>query len=465
MAQESNGKTNPVLARDQVKYLALEGGGGKGFAFIGALQALEALQLLQYADTGQLQGESPVKWMREMPKRISRTQVLSSTGPIKGISGASAGAITALLLSCGYSPADILAIMASFKFDKFFEKPNPRVVPRIQTDRKSADYSGVMAVPNEPGKQTSSNLLLLNFLLASLTGRPITAVKSLGTEVRRRAWDNFLKAAHSTLELADAVGAEVPTAVRVLLADFDYFIEYLDHDLGFFPGYEARKFFAEIIAHKMPNGHNATFAEHRAFFGVDLAVTGTNLETGKSGVFSPKTSPNFPVADAVRISMSLPLVYKPVRILHDHYQWHRFGERWVEGLWIDGGYLNNLPLQVFDLETGDNPKTLGLRLDLDPPQRHIDSLGKFLSVWPLQIGFGGPGEAYIAEALRNKGQTIELSTEGLSLLNFAPDTKVVTGVLERGFEKVLRYFGVDLVSFEPYEAELNELLRGLEAVP
>jgi len=357
--------------------------------------------------------------------------------------------------------------MRAFDFDKLFEKANPRVVPRIQTDRGSVDYSGTEPVPNQPGNRTSNNPLLVDFLLAFATGHRLAVVKSLGADIKRLVWTSFLETARSALELYDALaksagGQKVPTAVRVLLAEFNDFVEYLDTDLGFFPGYEARKFFAEIIAHKMPNGYNATFAEHREFFGVDLAVTGTNLETGKSGVFSAETSPNFPVADAVRISMSLPLAYKPVRILPQHYQ---RGELpgWVDGLWIDGGYLNNLPLHAFDLEAGPNPKTLGLRLDLDPPPTTIDSLSKLLSVWPLKFGLGGPGEAYIAEALRNKGQTIELSTEGLSLLDFAPDPKVVAPILKQGFEKVLQYFGTELVSFESYEAMINDLLGGLES--
>jgi hypothetical protein len=42
--------TNSRLQKDQVRYLSLEGGGGKGFAFVGALAALEnPLGILSYA--------------------------------------------------------------------------------------------------------------------------------------------------------------------------------------------------------------------------------------------------------------------------------------------------------------------------------------------------------------------------------------------------------------------------------
>src|SRR5438552_361185 len=65
-----------------------------------------------------------------------------------------------------------------------------------------------------------------------------------------------------------------------------------------------------------------------------LAVTRTNLETSKSGIFSSDTSGNFPVADAVRISMSLPLAYKPVAVRPEDDRGRAFRD-WHHGLWVD----------------------------------------------------------------------------------------------------------------------------------
>jgi len=63
-----------LTARD-VRYLCFQGGGGKGAVYLGALDALEYKKLLPIVPAGQ----------------------------IKGICGASAGAITALLVACGFT--------------------------------------------------------------------------------------------------------------------------------------------------------------------------------------------------------------------------------------------------------------------------------------------------------------------------------------------------------------------------
>jgi predicted acylesterase/phospholipase RssA len=63
-----------------ITYLALEGGGGKGVTYLGAMKALRELKVL------------PIRHGCE--------------NQLKGISGASAGAITALMLTLGFSDDD-----------------------------------------------------------------------------------------------------------------------------------------------------------------------------------------------------------------------------------------------------------------------------------------------------------------------------------------------------------------------
>ncbi|MBD3270852.1 alpha/beta hydrolase, partial [Candidatus Peregrinibacteria bacterium] len=86
------------LKPEDVKYISLEGGGGKGNAFIGALEALmdNRINILQY-------------------NNYKQSNVL-------GFSGASAGAITALFLSCGYTPEEIKIITEIENFDNFFDR-------------------------------------------------------------------------------------------------------------------------------------------------------------------------------------------------------------------------------------------------------------------------------------------------------------------------------------------------------
>ncbi len=130
------------LSRSDIRYLAFEGGGGKGFAYIGAIHALEALDLLRTAsDRGQ-----PHLWTPGYLRDIDPTRRLTPDS-IRGIAGSSAGAITALLLSCGYNAGDIQQIMTRFDFSGLFEPPVPRYVPKIQLNPSSDDPRGLVEKP------------------------------------------------------------------------------------------------------------------------------------------------------------------------------------------------------------------------------------------------------------------------------------------------------------------------------
>ncbi len=79
--------------------------------------------------------------------------------------------------------------------------------------------------------------------------------------------------------------------VRILGEHLHKYLAFLPEDMGLFSGIEARKLFAEILAFKMPLNKqgkpqfNATFKDHFDHFGIKLVITGTNLETGQSGLF------------------------------------------------------------------------------------------------------------------------------------------------------------------------------------
>lgn len=111
----------------------------------------------------------------------------------------------------------------------------------------------------------------------------------------------------------------------------------------------------------------------------DLYTTGTNLTLQRVQVFSYETNPNMRVADAVRISMSIPLYFRAVLL---DAQGNVVQGKPAKGqpvqVLVDGGVLANYPVDMFDkpryLPAGTtatpdargnvfNPQTLGLRLD------------------------------------------------------------------------------------------------------
>lgn len=74
---------------------------------------------------------------------------------------------------------------------------------------------------------------------------------------------------------------------------------------------------------------NKTFKDMK----IPLRVAATNLNTGSLALFSPHTTPDVKVKDAVRASCAIPLVYTPYKI---------DGVRYV-----DGGLVNNIPVNTF----------------------------------------------------------------------------------------------------------------------
>jgi NTE family protein len=80
---------------------------------------------------------------------------------------------------------------------------------------------------------------------------------------------------------------------------------------------------------------NATFKHLQAAKKPDLYVYGTNLSTCFGEVFSIEHTPNVRIADAVRISMSIPLFFAAVRNPRDD-------------VYVDGGVLDNFPVKLFD---------------------------------------------------------------------------------------------------------------------
>ncbi|MFW6236192.1 MAG: patatin-like phospholipase family protein [Desulfovibrionales bacterium] len=134
------------------------------------------------------------------------------------------------------------------------------------------------------------------------------------------------------------------------ILDHTNFKEFMDDSFGVIRdirrlakhfGWHQGDFFSswvgKIIQKKL--GHaEATFSELKNAGRPDLYVTGTNLCTGYSEVFSVERHPTMPLARAVRISMSIPLFFAAVR----------HGDR--NDVFVDGGVMVNYPVKLFDRE-------------------------------------------------------------------------------------------------------------------
>ena len=108
-------------------------------------------------------------------------------------------------------------------------------------------------------------------------------------------------------------------------------------DYGWYKGDYFRNLMADYIKQKTGNGE-ATFKDlQNAKKYKDINLIGADLSTGCSKVFNVKNTPDVKVADAARISMSIPLFFAAVK-----------GANGDNHVYVDGGLLDNYAIKVFD---------------------------------------------------------------------------------------------------------------------
>ena len=113
--------------------------------------------------------------------------------------------------------------------------------------------------------------------------------------------------------------------------------ERLISEYGWYKGDFFRNKMADFIKDKTGDGE-ATFrelAESKKYR--DIYLVGTDLSTSYTKVFCNEYTPDVKVADAARISMSIPLFFRAIQNINDDHH-----------VYVDGGLLDNYPIKVFD---------------------------------------------------------------------------------------------------------------------
>lgn len=409
-----------IRSPKDVMYLSFEGGGGMGVAYVGALKAMEELGILPI-----------VRGKREKNQ-------------IKGISGASAGAITALTIALGIT-ADTLNKYYLSKpeiFNAFFDDPKPGIIRGV----------GDNNIPFEKKLRNPSDI--------------VNTFKDIGIKF-------------STLPLAGlaniALGLLAPEDAKVLANKLSH-EHYLNlfRDGGLFPGFEVRNFFRELIWDFIAKQAKLIFSAKQCsdferigisfkdFFkltGIDFVVMGTNISTKQAGIFSIRNTPDFLVNEAVALSMSIPFVFKPICLEINHNA-KGLDKDFYRGYWCDGGVRTNFPIHAFDGINWRSPyltppnqflkplnaNMLGLRVDksvqlvencTNPRDINKSVFSVFGDVWSTMAYPSSAGQ--IRDSSENE-QVIFIDAFELSLLNFAPADSIKKKPIDEAYKKVMSYF-------------------------
>lgn len=91
-----------------------------------------------------------------------------------------------------------------------------------------------------------------------------------------------------------------------------------------------------------------TFEEFYKLYPIHLIVTGSNVNTMRTIYFDKINTPQMKVRDAVKISISYPILFTPTIINKDYY--------------CDGGLFRNLPFEYVEMEYEQHLKSIGFVL-------------------------------------------------------------------------------------------------------
>ena len=147
---------------------------------------------------------------------------------------------------------------------------------------------------------------------------------------------------------------------------------------GVYKGDRFENWVRHVVKHKTGNA-NLTFKElhqlkNNSATYKNLYITGTNLSQQKLQVFSHLTTPNLPIATAVRISGGIPLYFTPIALNNAFKKVPIADTTAAVNYYVDGGMLCNYPISMFDSCTlgGEpllsyhlifNKQTLGIKLE------------------------------------------------------------------------------------------------------
>jgi predicted acylesterase/phospholipase RssA len=234
--------------------------------------------------------------------------------------GTSAGAITAALLAAGYTPDEMLEALT--------EKENGKSV-----------FSGFMGEP-APFTQEEISASAIRALLRNVN------LKLLPGFIENRLDDAITEA------LAQNPGARHFFAFVERGGWFaaDRFVAWLTTKLDSGPWKGAQRRFSSM-----------TLAQFFAATQVDLSVVASDTSDGRLLVLNHRTAPECPVVWAVRMSMSIPLVWNEVSWATE---WGAYLGRTLTGhTVVDGGVLSNFPIELFISDEPQVTKLMGPKQD------------------------------------------------------------------------------------------------------
>lgn len=214
-------------------------------------------------------------------------------------------------------------------------------------------------------------------------------------------------------------------------------------------GWYSSSYFYQWIRHHIANQFDATkkippytFADFmnpdihkdgRSF--KELYIIGTDISNKSSTVFSAADTPYMEVAEAVRISMSVPVFFEAVKSIQTTDKNLKVSPR----VFSDGGIMYNYPITIFDRDCPSD-ETLGALFKSNVPPAQVNHLVDFIvnlisctASIQTQLTYNTPV---------NMKRSIQIYTGSVSSLDFNVKTgdEIYTFLYGQGYKAAETYF-------------------------
>jgi len=174
----------------------------------------------------------------------------------------------------------------------------------------------------------------------------------------------------------------------------------------------------------------------------DLYIIGTDLSYRSSRIFSYETTPDMEVAEAVRISMSIPLFFEAVKLDEDIVPKER-----STNIFCDGGLMWNYPINIFDSATfnqhnmsGVNSQTLGIRFKSKTKYSEITNLLDYVkNIYLSQLRIQ---QNIFDRSPHDTSRSIQIDPGNISSIDFNISTGDATYnfLYNQGYKATKKYF-------------------------
>ncbi|MCS5708924.1 patatin-like phospholipase family protein [Candidatus Berkiella cookevillensis] len=295
--------------RPPIENIVFEGGGVKGIAYVGAIEAMERNGMLK---------------------------------DVKRVAGSSAGGITASLVALGYNAEELKNIFINeINFDELMDEPFDLggIDALFEASGMSVSLSGIVSLFKNKGLFKGENF---DSLLKKL--------------IHRKLEHKLKEMLFNALTEDDLIKIYQPQDPSLLTDEEKNHLidQFLTERLSAFLEKENITNLSEITL-----GQLKTLRKKYPTLGLlDIILTATDLGDASLKTFSAESDKDLPLHKAVRMTMSFPGGFMPVN----------YNNRW----YADGGIANNYPIEVFDQpkylshgrnHAGVNPCTLGILID------------------------------------------------------------------------------------------------------